>query len=90
VGEVRNLNVERAVRAEDNTLLSPADCLEDALNEVRSGKRDCDAVLVLTLDKRDGCFNTGFYACNIKASEMLALMEVHKTKVLRDMGFLPG
>jgi hypothetical protein len=89
VGDVVSFNIERAVREDDNTLLSPADCLEDALREVKSGERECDGLLILTLDRSEGRFCIGNYACNVKSSEMLAMMEVFKSVALTDMGYIP-
>lgn len=44
-------------------------------------------VLVLTLNTEDGGYRIGFYAANLKASEMVALLEAAKTMFLRDMGY---
>lgn len=87
MGDIRSLNVVRANRKNDNTLLSPAECFEEAARETRSGERKCDKALVLTLDTEDGAYGIGFYASNLKASEMIALLEATKAMFLRDMGY---
>lgn len=92
MGDIRSLNAERASRANDNTLISPAECLEDAATDIRSGERVCNKVLVITLNTDGGdmgdVFQVGFYAAQMKSSEMLAAIEAIKTIVLRDMGFI--
>ena len=90
MGEVQSINVARADRENDNTLLSPVECLEEAAREIRSGEKRCTSVLVLRLDAgEDGdCYDIGFSACNLRSSEMLSLLEVAKTRVLSGMGFL--
>jgi hypothetical protein len=89
MADVHNLNAARADKAQDNTLLSPADCLEDALQEVRSGVRVCDKLVVLTLDTTGDGYGMGYYASNIKASEIIALCEATKARMLRLMGIIP-
>lgn len=58
---------------DDNTLISPEQTLLDALDEIKSGKRPANKVLILTLYDEDKCYGNGFYASNMKASEMVTL-----------------
>ena len=90
MADVHNLNAARADKAKDNTLLSPADCLEDALQELRSGVRVCDKLVVLALDTSpdNSGYAMGFYACNMKASEIVALCEAMKARMLQSMGII--
>ena len=57
----------------DNTLITPEQTLERALTDIRSGERKCNKLLVLTLDDTDGSWTKGYYAANVKVSEMVAL-----------------
>lgn len=85
---VRSINAARANREDDNTLLSPIEALQDAIARIEDGQ-PVDKLLILTLDTSDDQFSAGFQACNIKASEMLALLEVVRTKVLISMNYIP-
>ncbi|MCW2309721.1 hypothetical protein [Rhodobium gokarnense] len=88
--KVQSLAMARSVAACDNTLISPPECLEEAAREIRSGERACTSVFVLTLDAGlDGDeFGVGYYASNLKASQMLAMLEVMKARVLTSMGHI--
>lgn len=92
MANVTSLSIARAVRDNDNTHVSPAECLADAKDEIESGKRVCDKLLVLTLDTgEDGKgYGVGFYASKLSCSEMLALLEVAKCDVLASMGYIPN
>lgn len=85
--EIVSINTIRAIKNNDNTLLSPAECLDEAAREIRSGERNCDKILVLSLDTQDDNYHVGFYASNLKSSEVVALLEAAKLRFLRDMGF---
>ena len=58
---------------EDNSLITPSQMIENALNsdELKAGKYN-KAILIL-LDNKDDSYNMGFYASNMHVSEMLAL-----------------
>lgn len=90
MSEVTSLNAERADRENDNRLYSPSECLESLAAELRQGK-PCSSLLVLRLDTGpDGReYNTGFSACNLSGSEMLALIEATKPLILQNMGLIP-
>lgn len=89
MAEIHTMNAERAKRTQDNTLLSPAEMLEDCAKDLRSGEETATAALTLLLDKGENSFGVGYYASNISCSEMLALLECAKAKVLAEMGFAP-
>lgn len=91
MSEVISLNVVRADRQNDNTLLTPVEALRDVIAKIGSGETVCDKLLVLHLDTgADGDrYDFGFNACNMKASEMLALLDVAKVVILQQMNFIP-
>lgn len=89
MADVQSLAAARADRENDNTLISPAECCDDAARTIRSGKRKADAALVLTLSRVEGKFDVGYFASNLKASEMLALLEVAKVRILQTMNYIP-
>ena len=89
MGDVTHLNIERAVRLDDNTLVCPEEVLLAAAHEVRTGKVPCTSVLVITLDETDGRYTIFSYASHLRASEQLALVEVFKAGTLQAMGVLP-
>lgn len=86
---ITSLNAERAHRQHDNNLITPVETLRDAMQEIESGERKADSVLVLTLDRGEGDeFNTGWYASRLKSSEMIAVMEAIKAQILQEMGVI--
>lgn len=86
--DIRSFNAALAEKAGDNSLWTPLDCLEDAANDLRSGKK-ATSVLVITLDASDGGYDVRCQMANLKASECLALLEVAKAKALGWMGYIP-
>lgn len=82
-----SLGLERAKRTNDNTTITPVECCEAAAADLRSGERTADKLLILTLDTEDGHYVPGWYAANLSASEMLALLDVARALLLREMGF---
>lgn len=91
MSDVVSLNAARADRENDNTLLTPVDALRDVIAKIGTGQTVCDKLLVLHLDTgADGDrYDIGFNASNMRASEMLALLEVAKVVVLRQMNYIP-
>lgn len=81
MAEVRSINALRAERAGDNSLLSPVECLQDAVADLESGERKANKALILLLDDEDGAYNFGFRASNLRSSEMIALLEKVKMHV---------
>ena len=89
--EITSLSVARAERENNNSLLTPVECLTIAVREIENGERKCQSILVITLNRGDDNkgFGVGFYASNLKASDQLALIEVMKAFILTDMGYIP-
>lgn len=56
---------------QDNTLISPEQCLLNMLDDLRDGRIECDKLLILY--KKEGG-DTSYYAANIRCSEMLTLL----------------
>jgi hypothetical protein len=81
-----DLRAEKVKRETDNSKIQPQDTLRMALADLESGAETPNRVMVLCWDDREKEFDTYFYACNIKSSEMLALLEMTKQRILRDMG----
>lgn len=83
------LGAVRAEREGDNSLLTPIDALRTAIDDIESGECPADGVLVLRLSRgAEGMFfDTGWYASNMKSSEMLALVEVFRHRILAEMCF---
>lgn len=90
MSDLVDLRREKAKRATENHEWTVEDCLEDALEEVRSGERQADGVLILFVDRTDkenNQYSTGWQASHLRSTEMIALMEAIKVGLLRDMGF---
>lgn len=85
--DVVSLNSARAERDDDNRHMTPADTLREALADIESGERPATSLMALTLDTDEKQFSSGWYAANLKSSEMIALMETVKAALLRDMGY---
>lgn len=70
--------------------ITPEMALIDALNEIREGKINPTKVLIIHVEEgkgKDGIgFDMGFYAVGMRLSDHVALCEMHKSSVLRDMG----
>lgn len=90
MAEITSLGTARAARNRDNRLYTPIECLEGAAEDLRTGDFLCNKLMVLVLDDADGAYASRFYACNLKSSEQLALLEAMKARVLKDMGYMPG
>ena len=66
------VNMARVI--DDNRLCTPEQILADALELLRSGKRNYNKVLILTLlTEPIGVYDVGFLASNMRVNEMLAL-----------------
>lgn len=74
----------------DAGLTTPELVLRDSLQEFDAGQRwdGWPKVLVIALDDRDGHYKIGFTQARMRASEMVALVEVLKVKMLAHMGFV--
>jgi hypothetical protein len=82
---VTSLNVARALKNADNRLWSPADCLQDALNDIKD--KPCDKLLVIRIDTTGDKFSVGYHAAQLKASEIVATLEIMKAYILQEMGY---
>jgi len=92
MAEIKSLNAARAEREEDNSLLSPAEMLEDAAADIKRELVKATSALALLLDAgEDGKkYSVSFYASNLKGSEMVALCEAAKVLILQTMGSIPS
>ena len=81
-----DISLAKAMRAENNKDLRPQDVLKWALRDVEEGHEAPTRVMVLFWEDNETTFNSHYYACNIRSSEMLALLEMTKARILRDMG----
>ena len=77
------MTINLATRANDNKFSTPQSMLEDALQDIKSGKETAKKAIVLFLDDENG-YDVGFYAAKMKASEMLALMARFSHIINRD------
>ena len=85
---IKNLGAKRAEKTRDNRAWSPLDCLRDCIYDVETDRTPCDKLLILRIDTKDGeVFNVGYNAANLKASEILAVLECAKAMVLQEMGY---
>jgi lauroyl/myristoyl acyltransferase len=67
----------------DNTLITPVQMLRSAADDLEAGESKVKAnkAVVLLLDANgsfDGAYFVGFYASNIRTSEIVALLETAK------------
>jgi hypothetical protein len=71
-------------RSGDNTFISVKQMLEDALTDDNSCYRKG---MILLLNDEDGEYTTRFYASNISATEMIALMRVMEKRFMDMMEY---
>lgn len=89
MGEVRSIGALKVTKADDNSLWTPAECLADTMEDIRSGAVKCDKLLIICLDTSDNQYRIHRSACDMKSSEQVSLLEVAKTRALKDMGYIP-
>lgn len=77
-----------ADETENATLSDLATVLQHEATQVRIGKRRANKALILFLDDEDGAFSIGFRNVNMRCSQGLAVLEVVKIDLLRNMGIL--
>ena len=82
---VESLAAQRAIKAGDNKLWTPVDCLQDCINDFRSDKENANKLVIVTIFAEPNKFNVGYAASNISASEMLAALEILKAKIIKEM-----
>ena len=88
MAELRSINALRAVRENDNSLLSPVECLDDAAEDLRLGEVKADKVLVIALNSKDGAYDIRWWSSNLLSSEMVALAEAFKMRALKNMDLI--
>jgi hypothetical protein len=81
-----NAVVSLVDRTNSSRHVSPEQCLEDALDDLRTGKRTgVRKCMVLFLDDSDGQYTNGFRNAGMSCSEMVALLTITATDVQRTM-----
>lgn len=90
MAEVRPFSSIRAAREHDNSMHTPVDCLRDTIADIEAGEITPSSVLVLGLDRgQDGeSFRITWAAANLRSSEMLAVLEAAKARILAEMGYV--
>lgn len=84
--EIRSINALRAEKEDDNNLLSPVEALEDAAEDIRSGKVKCNKLLIISLDTGDGYdYDIQRWMSHLQVSEAVALMEAVKYQFMKDI-----
>ena len=74
-------------KTHSNDMWSIPQMLRAAADEIEQGKEPCTRAMVLTLNDPEQVYQTCYYAANISASQMLALLEVTKSRLLEEMGY---
>lgn len=91
MAEIRSINALKASRENDNRLMSPVECLEDALTDIREGEASPKSLLVIGLDEgADGQgYEIRFWMSRLDTAQAVALMEALKFQLLSDMKLVP-
>lgn len=76
--------VNLAERNNDAKLYTPMQALQDAMQEIEAGKRTPTKLAVLYLDDRDMQYKINFRQAGMSMSEMVALLTLMQTKVIKD------
>ena len=72
-----------AEKTGDATAWTSVQVVEHALERLKTGDcKEVKKVFVLYLDDEDGKFNTAYNQSGMKASELLALLEVTKANIM--------
>ena len=81
--------VQMADLKQDNSLISPVECLRDVVRRIEAGEISPDKLIIVTLqterDGEDGYYETHYFASNMRLSEQIALLATktaHMTRVL--------
>jgi len=74
----------------DAKMWSPEQMLEYSLHEVQpgGGREEVNKALVLFLTNTDGAYDVNYTQAGMSCSEMLALLDVAKAVLLKDMGYV--
>jgi hypothetical protein len=73
-----------AEQTEDALFYTPLMVLEDAIKDIKEGRRDPNKILIIMLDDRDNRYKTTWYNGGMSFSRMLALVEVFKARLIKD------
>lgn len=80
--------IKMGAYTQDGTMMSPTDALEGCLKDIASGDVDPTKLLIISLDDRDGSYQTSFWQAGMSCSQMVALLEVMKHVIITEqMGF---
>ncbi len=81
--------INLAERTKSSTLWSPEDALRDALKDLEEGGRweGRRKLIVLSLGDDEGSYSVGFVNAGFNASGLLAILEIAKRIVEKDMGY---
>ena len=82
---VTSLGAARALKNADNRLWGPVDCLEDALKDVKD--KPCDKLLIVRVYTENDTYKIGYHCAQLRASEIIAVLEVTKAFILEEMGY---
>lgn len=85
--EIIPINALRADRENDNGLVSPREMLMDAIAAIDGGRQTPNKALTVLLDTgtAEGVYDFKFFASDMTASEMVALCEALKFRLLTMM-----
>lgn len=84
---VTSLGAVRADKNADSRHWTAVECLEEAIRMVKAGEFK-QKVIVVSLDTDDDSFTIDFLAAHISASQVVALSECLKARILAHMGYL--
>ena len=76
--------VSMAIKADNNKLWTVEQMLLERLETIAKGKIVTRA-MVITLDDNDGEYNLSYMSSNISISQMVAMLEVLKNQLVREM-----
>lgn len=69
----------------DNSLWSIRQMLQEAIEEIDRGELDYDSAVLILKHQRGGGYYQNFRAVQCSCSEQLAMVDVHKKKILEIM-----
>ena len=84
MSDVVNLNTERAKSEDNNTLCTVEEFLEDIYKEERASEEKSTKAIYLALDDSDDSYAVSYRMSNITLSEMVALLEVIKNRIIAE------
>lgn len=68
---------------------TPLQTLQAVISDIEEGHISPNKILVISLDNRDGKYNTNFHQAKMTMSECIALCEVMKVRFLQGMYYIP-